>query len=381
MIIRKDFEIHTFLERDHMGIVKKVILICVWAVFAAGWAMGQPVLRGPDRETVQARPSEEVNERAKRLKEMEASLSSLRSEVDRLRGELAVLNERLRILQARPPVTSFKLPADVFLCGERVPVEDRRIWENLDREFLLALNSEAQVILWMKRARRFFPTIEKRLKEMGLPEDLKYVTITESSLRPLAVSSSGAAGIWQFIPSTGEKYGMRKNKGLDERFDFLKATEGALVYLKNLYGEFGNWSLAMAAYNAGENRIRKEVEFQKTADYFRLHLSAETERYVYKIAVAKIILSSPEAYGFRLEEREFYDPLRLERIQIELNQPLPLTEAAKAVGIYYKEIKEMNPHLSEDNVPAGVHYLYLPLGTSERFWTFYAAWKKGSEAR
>jgi membrane-bound lytic murein transglycosylase D len=364
-----------------MDIVKRVVLICVLGVFAAGWAVGQPVLRGPDRETVQARPSEKVNERAKRLKDMEASFSSLRSEVDRLRGEVAALNERLRTLLARPPVTSFKLPADVFLCGERVPVEDRRIWENLDREFLLALNSEAQVILWMKRARRYFPTIEKRLKEMGLPEDLKYVTITESSLRPLAVSSSGAAGIWQFIPSTGEKYGMRKNKGLDERFDFLKATEGALAYLKSLYGEFGSWSLAMAAYNAGENRIRKEAEFQKTADYYRLQLPVETERYVYKIAVAKIILSGPERYGFRLEESEFYDPLRLERIQIELNQPLPLTEAAKAVGIYYKEIKEMNPHLSEENVPAGVHYLHLPLGTSERFWTFYAAWKKGSEAR
>jgi len=233
----------------------------------------------------------------------------------------------------------------------------------------------------MKRARRYFPTIEKRLKEMDLPEDLKYVTITESSLRPLAVSSSGAAGIWQFIPSTGEKYGMRRNKGFDERFDFLKATEGALAYLKSLYGEFRNWPLAMAAYNAGENRIRKEVEFQKTADYYRLHLPAETERYVYKIAVAKIILSSPERYGFRLEESEFYDPLRLERIQIELNQPLPLTEAARAVGIYYKEIREMNPHLSEENVPAGVHYLNLPLGTSERFWGFYAAWKKGSEAK
>jgi len=369
------------IERFGMSIVKRVVLMFLVGLCFASFAMGQPAHWGSEGMTIQARPPEKENERAERGRDTEASLSSLRSEVERLRGEVAVLNDRLRALQARPPMTFFKLPADVFLCGERVPIEDRRIWENLDREFLLALNSEAQVLLWMKRARRYFPTIEKRLKEMDLPEDLKYVTITESSLRPLAVSSSGAAGIWQFIPSTGEKYGMRRNKGFDERFDFLKATEGALAYLKSLYGEFRNWPLAMAAYNAGENRIRKEVEFQKTADYYRLHLPTETERYVYKIAVAKIILSTPERYGFRLEERELYDPLRLERIQIELSQPLPLMEVAKTVGVYYKEIKEMNPHLSEENIPAGVHYLHLPLGTSERFWTFYAAWKKGSEAR
>ena len=128
--------------------------------------------------------------------------------------------------QTRPSLTTYKLPKEVSLCGERFPLEDRNVWENLDREFLLALSNEAQVLLWMKRARRYFPSIEKRLKEMGLPDDLKYVTITESSLRPEAVSSSGAAGIWQFIPSTGERYGMRKNRSIDERFDFFKATEG-----------------------------------------------------------------------------------------------------------------------------------------------------------
>ena len=212
---------------------------------------------------LQAKAPEYGSEWMEPGRKTEIDLSLLRSEVEKLREEMAVLNHQLRNLQARPPVTFYKLPPEVFLCGERVPMEDRKVWENLDREFLLALNSEAQVILWMKRARRYFPTIEKRLKEMGLPDDLKYVTITESSLRPSAVSSSGAAGIWQFIPSTGERYGMRKNKGFDERFDFLKATEGALAYLKSLYGEFNSWALAMAAYNAGENRIRKEIELQK----------------------------------------------------------------------------------------------------------------------
>jgi hypothetical protein len=97
--------------------------------------------------------------------------------------------------------------------------------------------------------------------------------------------------------------------------------------------------------------------------------------------VAKVILSNPERYGFSLEERDFYHPLQLERIQIELRQPLSLVEVARAIGSYYKEMKEMNPHLSEENIPTGVHSLNLPPGTSERFWAFHSAWKKGLEAR
>jgi len=324
----------------------------------------------PEKIVVQVESSEKYNDLSvERLKALEQSISDLRSEV-------AELGDRLRNIHARPPLTTYKLPQEVTLCDERVPIEDRNVWENLDREFLVTLESEAQVLLWMKRARRYFPYIEKRLKEMGLPDDLKYLAITESSLRPSAVSSTGASGIWQFIPSTGEKYGMRRNRTIDERFDFFKATEGALVYLKNLYEEFKGWALSMAAYNAGENRIRKEIELQNTKNYFYLDLPIETERYVYKIAVAKIILSDPERFGFHLEGDELYDPLQVERVQIELTRPLPIMEVARAIGSYYKEVKEMNLHLPEETIPAGIHFLNLPPGTSDRFWTFFSTWKK-----
>lgn len=277
----------------------------------------------------------------------------------------------------RPSLTTYKLPQEVSLCDERFPLEDRNVWENLEREFLLTLSNEATVLFWMKRARRYFPYIEARLREMGLPDDLKYVTITESGLRPEAVSSSGAAGIWQFIPSTGERYGMRKNRSLDERFDFFKATEGALSYLKTLYEEFKSWTLSMAAYNAGENRIRKEIELQKTRNYFYLDLPLETERYVYKIAVAKIILSDPGRYGYHLEEKDLYRPLEVERIQIELPLPLPIIEVARAIGLFYKEIREMNPHLSEEAIPIGIQFLNLPPERLSKFWEFFFAWKQG----
>ena len=274
-------------------------------------------------------------------------------------------------------LTAYKLPQEVYLCGERFPLEDRNVWENLDREFLVALDNEASGPLMDEAGQAILSLILKRsLKEMGLPDDLKYLAITESSLRPTAISSSGASGIWQFIPSTGEKYGMRRNRAIDERFDFFKATEGALAYLKSLYEEFKSWTLSMAAYNAGENRVRKEIELQKIKNYFYLDLPVETERYVYKIAVAKIILSDPERFGFHLETNEFYDPLQVERVQIELTQPLPIVDVARAIGSYYKEVKEMNLHLSEETIPAGIHFLNLPPGTSDRFWTFFSTWKK-----
>jgi hypothetical protein len=324
------------------------------------------------------------------LQEVDAlrqSLSALRSEIDLMKREMQKLNELRASLPdvpnvpLRPALTAWRLPGEVSLCGEGIPLQVKNIRENLEREFLQSLNSEAQVLLWMKRARRYFPHIEKMLKMAGLPDDLKYLTITESSLWPYAVSSANAAGIWQFIPSTGEKYGMRKTRGLDERFDFFKATEGALAYLKSLFEEFGSWSLAMAAYNAGENRIRKEILLQEVRNYFFLDLPLQTERYVYKIAVAKILLSDPKQYGIRLEEKDLYDPLEVDRIQVELSQPLPIVDIARALRVFYRDLKELNLHFSEENIPAGIHFVNLPPGTAERFRGFLSTWKTGSEKR
>ena len=357
----------------HQKIVGFVLLI---SFLAPGCAIDRSSRKEsePQKMIIERESPEKYEALAERTKNLEESISKLRSEI-------VFLEKHFRNIQARPPLSSYKLPKEVTLCGERIPLEDRNIWENLDREFIVAMDSHAQILLWMKRARRYFPHIEKRLKELSLPDDLKYVAITESSLRPHAVSSSGAAGVWQFIPSTGEKYGMRRSKVIDERFDFFNATEGALTYLKNLHQEFGNWALAMAAYNAGENRIRREIEFQKAKNYFYLDLHMETERYVYKIAVAKIILSDPAKYGFHLEDREVYGLLQMERVQIELKQPLPLMEVARAIGFYYKEIKEMNLHFPEETIPAGTQFLNLPPGTSERFWIFFNHWKKELEGK
>jgi membrane-bound lytic murein transglycosylase D len=372
-------------ERD--GKMKRFGSILIVCFLLGGYVAPSSAAREAGPITVQAEDAEKT---ARLLQEMDAlrqSLSTLRSEIDLMKREIQRLNDLRaslpegRNLSLRPALTAWRLPGDVSLCGERIPLQVGSIRENLDREFLQSLNSEAQVLLWMKRARRYFPHIEKMLKNMGLPDDLKYLTITESSLWPYAVSSASAAGIWQFIPSTGEKYGMKKARGVDERFDFFKATEGALAYLKSLYEEFGSWPLAMAAYNAGENRIRKEILLQEVRNYFFLDLPLQTERYVYKIAVAKILLSDPKQFGFRLDEKELYEPLQVDRVQIELTQPLPIIEIARALGIFYKDVKELNLHFSEENIPAGIHFVNLPPGTAERFRGFFSAWKNGWEKR
>jgi membrane-bound lytic murein transglycosylase D len=352
-----------------------VMLALVLIVFLGVGCASQTAVVNQGEKVPAPGPSPENQEKLEeKIDRLAASLSSLRSEV-------VDLKDQLRSRPYRPVLSTYKLPATISICGERVPLGDRQVWEMLDQEFLVALGNEPQVLLWMKRARRYFPYIEKRLRELFLPDDLKYVTITESSLRPYAVSSSGAAGIWQFIPSTGEKYGMRGSGGIDERFDFVKATEGALAYLKTLYEEFKSWPLALAAYNAGENRIRKEIALQGVTDYFYLDLPRETERYVYKIAVAKIILSDPARYGFRLEEEALYDPFRSDRIEIELPRPLAIIDVATALGIPYKQIKEMNLHLSGEWIPAGTHFLNLPPGTSEKFWAFLSRWRNEDSPR
>jgi membrane-bound lytic murein transglycosylase D len=356
----------------------KIVFLLVSGTLLVGCASQRVAEKRPEKNVVIEKVPEQTPNREEAWNE---KIKPLEQSIDSLRSQVAALEGRLKTMRTRPPLNAYQLPKEVSLCGERVPLEDREVWENLDREFLAALDNEAQVLLWIKRAQRYFPYIEKRLSETGLPDDLKYVAIVESSLRPYAVSSSGASGIWQFIPSTGERFGMRKNRVIDERFDLFKATDGALSYLKSLNDEFKNWALAMAAYNSGENRVRKEIDFQKTRDYYHLDLPMETERYVYKIAVAKVILSNPQKYGFSLAEHESYTPLLVDRVQIELTRPLPIMGVAQALGVFYKQIKEMNPHLMDENIPTGVHFLNLPPGTSERFWSFFSAWKMGMETK
>ena len=126
------------------------------------------------------------------------------------------------------------LPDSLNLCGEPVPLENRQVWERLDREFTISVWDRAQVFMWLKRASRYFPYIEKELAEAGMPQDLKYLALAESSLIGYVRSHAGAKGFWQFMTRTARRNGLRKDSMIDERLSFEHSTRAALKYLLHL---------------------------------------------------------------------------------------------------------------------------------------------------
>jgi len=275
--------------------------------------------------------------------------------------------------------TYYPLPTQVSLCGEPVPLQDPAVREDLDREFTIVLWSRTQTTLWLKRASRYFPYLERRLREAKLPDDLKYVVLVESDLRLDARSGAGAAGAWQFMKPSANRFLLKTDAKFDDRLDFIRATEAALQYLKTLYREFQNWPLALAAYNCGEGRLRKAIKDQGVANYYHLDLPDETDRYVLRLIAAKIIVSDPGRYGYHIPAAELYQPLQPDQVEFVLAKDLHLREVAAACGSYYKMIRRLNPRLQTAVLPPGMYKLYVPPGTASRFYEAYLRGELGGK--
>ncbi|PKN53476.1 MAG: lytic transglycosylase [Deltaproteobacteria bacterium HGW-Deltaproteobacteria-13] len=275
-------------------------------------------------------------------------------------------------------IQALKISEPLAFCNEPVPLKEADVKERLEREMLVCLDNSDDVILWLKRSNRYFPYIEQYLKDHSLPDDLKYIVIAESSLKPLAASHKGAVGFWQFIETTGNRYGMKINNDIDERRNFFTSTQAAMAYLKDLHELFGSWTLAAAAYNMGEDGLKTEMLMQKVNNYYQLYLNEETQRYVFRILAVKIILSNPEKYGFHLTEDDLYKPVQFDRIEITVSQPVPLYIIAQAANTYFKVIKDLNPHIKNYSLSAGKHDLLIPRGAasgfSERYGNLLKQW-------
>ncbi len=273
----------------------------------------------------------------------------------------------------RPSLTaSVRIERNLDFCGEPVPVGEQEVRERYEKELLLTLWDRAQVILWLKRARRYLPYIDETLRKEGMPEDLRYVAVAESALRAHAGSSKGAMGYWQFTNSTGRKYGLAIDARIDERRSLFASTRAAVQYFKDLYGQFGSWALAAAAYNMGEDGLMAEILEQGTNDYYQLYLPLETQRFVFRILSVKLILSAPEKFGFDLSDQDYYPPLEFDEIHVDCPQETPIRIIAQAAGTHFKAIKDLNPEIRGHHLPQGAHKLLIPKGASSGFYQRYS---------
>ena len=281
--------------------------------------------------------------------------------------------------------TAVRIEGPLMFCGEKVRLGGNDTRERMEKEMLLTLWDRPQVVLWIKRANRYLPIIEQKLRQHKMPEDLKYVALVESALRPHAGSPKGAMGFWQFTKSTGVKYGLQIDEEKDERRNVFRSTDAAIAYFKDLYALFGSWTLAAAAFNMGEQGLQAEIMVQKTNDFYDLYLSLETQRYVFRIMTAKMIMTNPRAYGFEYLPADLYPPLAHDRLELECFEETPIAVVAQAAQTSFKQIKDLNPDIRGHYLYAGQHLLLIPKGAGKGFHQRYkkllAQWQSGKQDR
>ncbi len=242
-------------------------------------------------------------------------------------------------------VYALSLPKEIDFAGEPAPLELPDIHERLDRELLVNTYWQSNGLLLIKRAHKYFPMIEPILAEEGVPDDFKYLAVIESGLTQ-AVSPARAVGFWQILEGTARDYGLEVNGNVDERYHIEKSTRAACKYLKKAKEKFGTWTLAAAAYNAGNRGVQRQLDRQKVDDYYDLLLGEETGRYVFRILALKEILTNPQKYGFNFDEKHLYKriPTRKVKVDTVVND---FADFAKQFNINYKILKIHNPWLRE----------------------------------
>jgi membrane-bound lytic murein transglycosylase D len=216
------------------------------------------------------------------------------------------------------------------------------------------------------RSGLYRPYMVEALREAGLPEELSWLPLIESGFKVKALSRARALGLWQFIPSTGYKFGLKRNKYIDERIDPVKATNAAIDYLKELHSMFGDWATVLAAYNCGEGRVLKVIRTQKINyldNFWDLYqrLPMETARYVPRFYATLHIVKNPEKYGFT--DLKTDTPLKFDTL--EISRQVHLKHVAKTIGADAETLKALNPELRHQILPPENYSLRIPEGQKE----------------
>lgn len=252
--------------------------------------------------------------------------------------------------------------------------------EEITYDFPIVINKQVQVYLdlfqnrqkkqfaiWLSRSGKYIPMFKKELRDAGLPEDLAYLAMIESGFSQRAYSRAKAVGLWQFIKGTGKQYNLEIDQYVDERRHAEKSTKAAISFLSDLYADFGDWHLAVAAYNAGAGKIRRGMQRYNSNDFWNLaqhdYLTMETKRYVPKLIAAILIAKNPEKYGFT--NISYESPLDYETLRV--GPGLSLEAVALLCDASDKEIKRLNQELKTGKTPLNKSYydVQIPSGSKE----------------
>jgi membrane-bound lytic murein transglycosylase D len=221
----------------------------------------------------------------------------------------------------------------------------------------------------LERARPYLPYVAQEIEARGLPGELAFLPVIESAFDPFAYSHGRAAGLWQIIPGTGSRFGLKQNWWYDGRRDVVESTRAALDYLEYLHGMFeGDWLLAIAAYNAGEGSVLRAIRSNRAAgretDFWHLRLPGETRAYVPRLLGLAAVLADPEAHGLSLPEI----PAGPAFTEVELDGQIDLAIAAELADIELSELQALNPGFNQwATDPDGPHRLLLPVEAAEGF--------------
>ena len=242
-------------------------------------------------------------------------------------------------------IYAVKIPENLNFADEPMPLSDPDVYERMDRELLVNTYWQSNGLLMFKRAQKYFPIIEPILKKHGIPDDFKYLAVIESGLTN-AVSPAGARGVWQIMPATAKENGLEVNENVDERYNLEKSTEVACKYLLQSKRSLGSWTLAAAAYNAGNTGISRRLKEQNVNGYYDLLLGEETGRYMFRIVALKEIMNNPKTYGFNFEDPDLYSNIPTYNVIVD-KDVANFTTFAEEYGINYKILKIHNPWLRE----------------------------------
>lgn len=251
-----------------------------------------------------------------------------------------------------------QVPSEMTFAGQTIKLDRADLRERMDRELVAFTYSHTNSTLMIKRANRLFPQIEPILKRMGIPDDLKYLMAIESNLDPQAASSAGAAGLWQFIQSTGRSYGLEVNANIDERYHTVKATEAACRFLKEAYDKYGNWMTVAASYNGGQQGMDRRIVEQHQTDAMEMWLVTETSRYMFRLLAAKMMFEDPSQFGFYFTKEDLYPYIPIKE-QVKITDPIPdLVAFAEEHGISFADLKRANLWLRESKLNNNSHRTY-----------------------